>query len=275
MLNLAGFLFAVLVGQIQVKDGKPVEVTVIKRIEIKQEYYLLTREKPVEVEVSGPSTLRFYTRLVFTDPSRKSGRYSIILEEDSVRQKAVVKSTEMSKGAKWNGYRLGKWRSFIVEVPPGRHVYRLYLFDATFDSVLVRPVIEKSYKWKEVTPSTPAEAIIAVENNNPVRYWASDSGKLGFPVDGPARVKIAVRYNFAPRDPEPEDVLVRAYIDGKLVSEKSFTVLKSHSVYYQDNPILIPSVRKVVWLNVPKGKHVLKVELTPPNTSVRVLVGRK
>ncbi len=258
----------------EVKSDMAVDVTVIKRIEVKQKYFLITSKHPFEMEVTGPSTVRFYTRLVFSDPSIKSGRYSLILEEDTVRQKIVSKSTTISKTSRWNGFRLGKWRSFVVEVPPGKHTYRIHLFDAPFDSVLIRPVILEYNLWNETPPVSTSSQLIAVENNSPVRYWISKDGRFQFQVDGASKARIYMRYNFHENESEPQSFDVIVYIDSNPVVEKSFTVMKSRAVYYQDRADLTPSVRKAVWIDVPPGAHKITVE-TSRNVAVRFLTNKK
>ncbi len=266
-------LIALFISGLTVKSGKPVDVTVIKKIEVKQRYHLLTRTNPIKIDVTGPSIVRFYTRLVFSDPTRRKGRYSLIIEEDTVKQKVVSKSTSISKGAKWNGYRLGKWRSFVVEVPPGKHIYKIYLFDGTFDSVLVRPVVQETHGWKELVPQNKAAQVVAVENNSPIRYWMAEGGKISFSVDGPAKLKVYSRYAFGPEEAEPQDFYVQVYADGNQLAEKEFTVMKSRSVYFQDRADRHPSTRKTVWVDLPEGHHTVEVKV-PSGVVIRALVNK-
>ncbi len=272
MLLYVVIFSGILVTQLKVAGGKPVDVKVVKKIEVVQTYYLLDKSAPIEVEVAGPALVRFYTRLVFTDKSRKKGQYSIVVEEDTVRQKIVSKFTEVSKGARWNGYRVGKWRSFVVEVPPGRHIYKLYLFDATFDSVLIRPVVQEGYSWKEVKPISPSESIVAVEDNSPVRYYLSRDGRFVFSIEGPAKVRVAVRYNFKAGESEPQTVRIKAVLDGNQLENKEFSVIRSRSVYYQDRPEFTPSHKKALWLDIPAGKHTMKISVKPSSTAIRLLI---
>ena len=266
-------LIVLLISDLTVKSGEPVDVTVIKKIEVKQKYHLLTKTNPIKIEVAGPSIVRFYTRLVFSDPTRQKGRYSLIIEEDTVKQRVVSKSTSISKGARWNGYRLGKWRSFVVEVPPGKHTYKIYLFDGTFDSVLVRPVVQEGHVWKELTPQNKAAQVVAVENNSPIRYWMAEGGKLSFSVDGPAKLKVYARYAFRPEEAEPQDFYVQVYADSKQLAEKEFTVMKSRSVYFQDRADLYPSTRKTLWVDIPEGHHTVEVKV-PSGVVIRALVNK-
>ncbi len=52
-------------------------ISVVKRVD--QDYYLLTKERPVEFSVSGPTIIRVYSRLLWHDDFVGKQPYKLII----------------------------------------------------------------------------------------------------------------------------------------------------------------------------------------------------
>ncbi len=123
---------------------KPVEL-IIKESIVK--YYRFSMKKPLEVEVNGPTELRILSRI--ENHYHMAGRinYRIqVTEEDEILNTFQLSSkrSEITTYKKDSTLIPGKAREFIIEVPRGRHQYKIKLLDMGDNTVLGRALIPKN-----------------------------------------------------------------------------------------------------------------------------------
>jgi len=116
-------------------------------------YYRFTQDKPMLVEVFGPTQIRVFVRPEFNYHMRGSVNYRIQVRNNGNVSNTFQLSNRRSDVTFYKNQSdliPGKASEFIVEVPSGRQVYEFYLLDRDKPSVLGRTMILK----KDITNSS-------------------------------------------------------------------------------------------------------------------------
>lgn len=109
-------------------------------------YYRFSAEKPLRVEVIGPTELRVFTRVEFTYNMRGNVHYRVQVKNNDRIINTYQMSSRRSEATSYlHGKDLvpGKACEFIINVPPGKQVYELLPLDKDKNSILVRMMIPK------------------------------------------------------------------------------------------------------------------------------------
>ncbi len=109
-------------------------------------YYRFTDEKPVKLKITGPTKLKFLTR-VENDYSMK-GRtdYRLQVKEDSKIKNTFQLSSVHSQTTKYehdNSKIPGKANEIVIDVPSGKHTYQLNILDKNKCTLLCRILFPK------------------------------------------------------------------------------------------------------------------------------------
>jgi hypothetical protein len=249
-------------GSLEIKQkNRTIGISVIKRVT--QQYYLLTRNKPLELTIAGPNWLRVYTRLLFKPEMKDKGIYKIIVSEGE-EERIVSLETEKSNSATGpTNQEFGKWRSFFIEVPKGVNNYKFSLWQAPSETVAIRFNIEKPKEWKSLTPDQFQKKLIADEAGKTTDYYElglTEPTKLQF--EGPLRLKIATRLNYDITMEGAQKFTIVVLENDKELQQATFRVSKSETVKYQNKTEVIPSAERLFYLQIPAGKHQLEFRLT-------------
>lgn len=256
-------------GNLEVKPkNRTIDISIIKRVT--QQYYLLTKESPIELSISGPNWLRVYTRLLFPNHfEQKNTKYKIIVSEEE-EEKIVSLETEKSNSAVGPAnQKFGKWRSFFIEVPPGINNYKFSLWQAPSDTVAIRFSIEKPKEWQTVALNEVLrpKRIVAEEAGKLFDYYELTSDEpIKLEFVGPLRLKVGARLNYdvtilgGIEGAQKFTILVKE--NGKELQQAQFRVNKSETAKYRNKPEVIPSMERFFYLVIPEGKHQITFELT-------------
>ncbi|OQC61820.1 MAG: hypothetical protein BWX49_02054 [Bacteroidetes bacterium ADurb.Bin008] len=109
-------------------------------------YYRFSTEKPLRVEVIGPTELRVFTRVEFTYNMRGNVHYRVQVKNNDRIINTYQMSSRRSEATSYlHGKDLvpGKACEFIIDVPSGRQIYELIPLDKDKNSILVRMMIPK------------------------------------------------------------------------------------------------------------------------------------
>ncbi len=268
-----GFLLGV-TPQIKIEaPGGKITVRTVK--EKRTPYVLLTREDPVTFSVEGPVYIRIYTRLLYMKGDREKRTYKILLQEDGKRERIYTKTTEPSPSSFYDSSPVGKWRTIPIQVPSGKHMYKLVLFESPYP-VALRITPGRPPQWKSITPRESLKKIRAVEKEKLVTYYLLpvDSG-VTVEVKGPSIFKVEVRSNFTPGMGKVDHFAIRISEGEKLLKSEDVSVYPSDVVRWKDKKDWIPSQKVKTTIAVPKGSHRLSVKITgslSPQVAVRFLV---
>jgi hypothetical protein len=123
--------------------AQPVELITGENI---TKYYRFSDEKPLMVEVNGPTQLRVFTRIENHYQMKGRIHYRIqVLENGEVVNTYQLSSvrSEVTVYRENNDLIPGKGCEFIIEAPAGRHVYKIVPLDEDKNTVLGRLFIPK------------------------------------------------------------------------------------------------------------------------------------
>ncbi len=251
-------------GQGQTLDIKKISprttISIVKRVE--QEYYLLTKNTPVELTVSGPTVLRIYSRLLWHQDMVSPQPYKIIARQNE-QDKVLSFETEESKSAIGaNKETYGKWRSFYLDIPTGVNNYALTLLEAKSETVAVRFNFEKPKEYKKHSPNQSYRELQFVEKEKVTTYYELKPDQpVKIKVEGPLTVKATGRLNYDYTLEGKQNFTISATVQGKKWQEKTFGVTKSQTGIYKNAIELVPSIPGNFYLNVPPGTFIIDFNL--------------
>lgn len=244
--------------QVDVQSAsKRVDVSVIQRMDLG--YYLLTKDRPLEFAVEGPTWLRVYTRLWWPDRADRDQKYRVSLWQADVERPLDFESGR-SKSSFGPGRRaVGRWRSFYVQVPVGTNSYRLALDDAPTDTVGIRFTFRAPRPWQPV--AVPGEPLTLVDGADTTRMTRIENGRpLAVSVTGPCRVRVSARLNFDPSMVGAQNLVLTASRGEVVLATDNLRVSRSEAGYL-DEPGLVPSSRRTLRFNLGEGTHRLDLLL--------------
>lgn len=235
-------------------------INIVKRVD--QDYYLLTKDRPIEFTVSGPTTIRVYSRLLWHDNMTDRQVYKLIISENGVEKISSFETQKSNSaiGTKKESY--GKWRSFYLDVPTGTTNYKISLLGAKSDTVAVRFTFEKPMDYKKITPLPTYQEIQYVENEKTVTYYQVKTIEpIKLKVQGPVMVKATCRLNYDITLEGKQNFTVSASVQDKEWRSKAFHVSKSKTGQYKNVTDVIPSTPVDFFISVPPGSYVLELNI--------------
>lgn len=236
-------------------------ISVVKRVE--QEYYLLTKNQPLEFSLTGPQTLRIYTRLLWHNDMPDKQTYKLIVKQDEEDERILSFESEKSTSA-WGAKKeyYGKWRSFFLDVPSGPVNYKLTLLDAKSETVAVRINFEKPKEYRKKIPESPYTELQFIEKEKATSYYETKTNSpIKVKVEGPITLKATCRLNYDYTLEGKQNFTISAIVAGKEWQSKTFKVTKSETGIYKNATQFIPSIPKNFFLNIPPGNFVIEFQL--------------
>lgn len=109
-------------------------------------YYRFSKEKPVRVELTGPTEIRILTRAENHYKMRGKINYRIQVKENDMVLNTYQLSSERSDVTSYKDDRTlvpGKACEFVIMVPKGKHLYEVLVLEDDQSTVLCRLLIPK------------------------------------------------------------------------------------------------------------------------------------
>jgi hypothetical protein len=254
-----------------------VNVSIVRRVDV--QYEVLTRSSPLELDVTGPTWLRVYTRVWWPGAETAAVTYRLSLwqedDERTIEQTAGRSGSSIGPG----GRKVGEWRSFFVQVPAGASHYRLVLNQAPADTVGVRIVEQAPRPWQPAAIGA-GRLLTLVEGRDTARFRELTRDRpLKVEFAGPCRVRVRARLNFVPSMSGTHGFVLTAEERTQL-ARKSMRVSRSPAGVYTDEPAVLPSTERTLLFNLPAGKHEVLLRLSgtlarSAAVRVEVLAGEK
>jgi hypothetical protein len=126
------------------RPSEPVEL--ISREE-SVSYYRFSDEKPLKVEIIGPTELRVLTRIENHYKMKGRVQYRVQVKEDGIVKNTYQLSSMQSEVAQYerdNELVPGKACEFIIDVPKGKHIYEVFPLDKDKKTLLGRLLLPKN-----------------------------------------------------------------------------------------------------------------------------------
>lgn len=239
-------------------------------------YWTLDKSKPTRIKVSGPTKLKVYSRAVLPG-KKKEGVYGIVTLLDGDKRYFIGRGTAYSKRVKNQGkskQRIGEARSIYFDVPPGEHVYELTLPEDAKNPVFVRFYTKSNQpattSWIAYLPRNHTEEVhISVKEREYIYYRTTRDEPVELDVIGPTRIRCVARLEFDHTMRGERLFRVQVWENGNVLLTKALTGIISGTATYSAPCESVVSKGENFYIEVPPGKHRLKVNT--PDTGISVL----
>ncbi|MBN2543238.1 hypothetical protein JXI42_10270 [bacterium] len=111
------------------------------------DYYLCTKDEPVEVSIIGPTTITVYARLNYSKEMRGTQHFKIIVTENGESKynyKLETNISEVSYYEEEKGLLPSKAEKFTIKVNKGSHKFKFYLGDSAANTAALRFFVPES-----------------------------------------------------------------------------------------------------------------------------------
>jgi len=264
----------------QLQEIKPYKKWKVEIVTKKtEEYILLTKNQPITFTVEGPTYLRVYTRMLWSEEIKGSQIYKVILQENEIEERIITLESEISKVSKdQNGKPLSKWRSFYIDVPEGTNHYKIIHWLSQKDTILLKFSYESPKRCTD-TPATDYNTVIeTIEEEKIIKYYElKQDEEVTLRITGPAKLRIISRLNYDEKLIGDQNYTIVVDDNGK-VEKFSLKCYKSQIITYKDRKDIVPSNARNVYINIKEGLHMLKFSLSgtlAQSVSIRFLTEEK
>jgi hypothetical protein len=261
----------------QIIPNKKWEIEIVTKK--KENYYLLTKNEPIEFSVEGPTFLRVYTRILWPKGVGGNQLYKVILQDSKADERIITLESEISEITKdKNGSRVSKWRSFYIEVPAGINDYKITHWASPKDTILLKFKYESPKKWIEISATDYNTIIESIEEEKIVKYYElSEIDTLTLRISGPIKLKVISRLNYDENIMGEQNYTILVH-DNEMVNKYSLQCYKSEIITYKDRKDIVPSNAENFFLKLSKGLHTLKFNLAgtvAKSAAIRFLIEEK
>jgi hypothetical protein len=247
----------------QIKDITPARTwdleIVTKKID---EYYLLTKDMPITFSVEGPTYIRVYTRIFWSNKSSKKELYKVILQENAIDERLITLESERSEvTTDMRGRPVSKWRTFYIEVPEGMNRYKITQWSSPNDSMLLKFTYESPREWHDIPAAGYSALLEAVEEEKLVKYYeVLRDKKVTLRLQGPVSLKVIARLNYdmSMLGEQSYSLLVN---DNGRTEQENIKCYKSDIITYENRPDFVPSNAHTFYIRVNEGWHNLEFTL--------------
>ncbi|TES92545.1 MAG: hypothetical protein E3J87_05155 [Candidatus Cloacimonadota bacterium] len=223
----------------------------------------LTKENTVEIEVTGPTWLKVNTRLPWHKDMEGEESYTIIVQEDSVKETIFKKKTYLSKEIFGrNNRRYGESRYSLINVPEGKHTYIFFFWSAKPETILLDFSFASPSLWTEIIPSSYSSTLTLIGAEERQTYYTiSQDSPLEIKVTSPINIKVLTRLNFDKTLKGRKGYTIIVKDNDEVFKVVSFVAEKSDVYDYDNRKDLIPSKENRFFLWFARGNHTLTFHL--------------
>lgn len=260
-LLLAGSLFAQS-GGITVLSPTKREPFLYMR-ETYTEIAVLTRDNPVTIEITGPTWIKVNTRIPWHTDMKGEQYYTLIAQEDSLKETIFKKKTYRSELIFGRGNkRYGESRYSLINVPEGKHTYRFYFWSSPSDTVLLDFSFASPNIWVDIIPSGFTSTLTLFGNEEKQAYYAlSEDNPVEIKALSPINIKVLTRltYDRSMKGRYGYTIIVKE--KEKIIKKVSFIAEESEVYEYENRNDIIPSKENRFFLWFARGNHALTFHL--------------
>jgi len=238
-------------------------------------YYKISNQDSAFLEVSGPTELKIYTRGKLLN-KHKDVLYGLEIFMDdkerfyfgrgSSREKSVRNPSNSKE-------RIGESKSIYIDVPEGKHTFRIALARESRSAVYTRyyiPRKEEEINYIAFLPRKFSEEVrLEIKEREYIYYQSSVASPIEIEVIGPTRIRGIARLEFdhTIRGEKPYRIQVKE--KGETIATHPFTAKVSGTATYLNSTDKVPARGDNFYIDVPKGQH--KYEIFTPDPDVSVL----
>jgi hypothetical protein len=260
-LFLAGALFAQS-GDITILSPTKREPFLYMK-ETYTEITVLTKSSPVTIEVTGPTWIKVNTRVPWHDDMKGEQYYTLIAQEDSLKETIFKKKTYRSELIFGRGNkRYGESRYSLINVPEGKHTYRFFFWSAASDTILLDFSFASPNIWVDIIPSTYTSTLTVTGNEERQTYYTlSTDNPVEIKALSPINIKVLTRLNYDQSMKGRYGYTIIVKEKEKVVKKVSFIAEKSEVFEYENRNDILPSKENRFFLWFARGSHTLTFHL--------------
>lgn len=230
-------------------------------------YCIIRPDQPVELSLRGPGRLRLLSRHLPIDGRTGRRCYTIRVEQDGKLLETRPLLAGESRNATLCNHGsapVGASRETVVAVPDGRHSYRVSIVEPE-KNVGIRFFRERKRAAVRYANFAPREfegvctLVRAASGNQYAHYRFSGEAPLRFTVNGPTRLVMRTRLDFAPGEKTEAtyglEILRQREPDGdwEPVASPSHTTTPLAGSTYKECPRVVPGESRRDDIDVPEG----------------------
>lgn len=256
-------------------NERPVGISVLRRINL--EYRLLTRQRPLEFVLldSNPGNsqnsghwLRVYSRIWWPHGAKDPQDYSLSFwcgDSEIKRAEFETRRSRSSYGP--NGRSVGEWRSFYVQIPPGRAACRLVLNGGQAETAAIRIAFQAPRPWQPLRLAgldrLTLKSISRQRDTTGYTFWrVLPDRAVTLPLEGPCRVRIRTRINYDPGMSDDQNYVI-VLKDGRQELKRALLRAdRSRTGVFVEATDVIPSTERSVYFQIGEEPHAVTLTLT-------------
>jgi hypothetical protein len=230
-----------------------------------RDYYRLTQQSPLKVQVDGPGKLTITSRLILGAGNADAEKYTILVMEGKNVIKEHATQTDKSEATlQGSNEPVGKSRKVSVKLLEGSFTYAITLAPGSRDAA-VRFTLDPEKGKKRLVAIEPLSydrIVTAKINESLVAYFvASKDRPVQLRVVGPTKVEVNARLNYDQRMQGDQKYSLAITEGEEPVVQKTLQTSKSVGMTYEDWREVVPGKPNSLILAVPAGEHTYKVSL--------------
>jgi hypothetical protein len=262
LLCVAGSLYGRGAVTIIPLNARPVKLVIGQN---EKEYYLLSRQTPVKLQLDGPGKLTVMSRLMFGPKAAESQKYTLRLKDGQKTLKVHTTQTDKSDaGFKDSKEIPGKSRKFSLAIPEGSFTYEVYIEDTQLSAALRFSFQRAKETGKKVAiePLSYDRVVTLQIAENLVAYYVSSKERsVQLRVVGPTRLEVSTRLNYDEKMKGAQKYTILIEENSRKIEQRSLQTTKSVGASYQEWKDVVPGKAKSLFLNVPSGEHKYDIAL--------------
>jgi hypothetical protein len=258
-------LYFFLAGSLFAQSGNITVLSPTKRepfLYMKETYTeiaVLIKNSPAKIEVTGPTWIKVNTRIPWHDDMKGEEYYTLIVQEDSLKETIFKKKTYRSELIFGRGNkRYGESRYSLINVPEGTHAYTFFLWSCSSDTILLDFSFASPNIWVDIIPSSYSSTLTLRGNEEKQTYYAlSADSPVEIKALSPANIKVLTRLNYDRSMKGRYGYTIIVKEKGKVVKKVSFIAEESEVYEYESHDDIIPSKENRFFLWFARGSHTL------------------
>ena len=269
------FCFSILSAEL-LKPTAGGEEKEILKIAGKRRLYTIVKEAAVVYQVHGPVRIELIARYPSPKKSKKSQVFSYhvtIDDEDPISINHKYKIQKSIRSVQHPSHYYTYSGNYFINVEAGDHTLTFTAYEKQNYPVLLR-VIKKDFETakkgkRELQPMVFQSNRIVEAGGKDISYFELNHGRpLQVEVQGPKTLRILTRLMFEPQMGEEESYRLRVKSGSKVLGTYFMSTVQSTTATIKDLPDKVPGKWRTCEIKIPKGKHIISVELVEKDRSI-------
>lgn len=245
-------------------------------------YYSFSKDKPVRVEVQGPTKVKLYIRLEVPRSSNGLQDFKVGVTLDGKLAGGYSFTAERTKDVTYPGRQdvvPAKRKRLYVEVPEGVHFLEFRLAETVAPAARARFYVKARTGKVVMAAMSPVSyasvSTVVVGEQELVYYVATADKPAQMRIFGPTKIDVISRLDYDLTMKGKQEYVIAVSEKGRTINQQRISTGKSDVGSYRERPNLVPGREKKLTITVPAGEHVYEFRLAgtaAKSVSLRFLV---